>query len=170
MLMEQRINLKINNYLEEIKDSIKKNPVFLQKGFDTEIAELLNCIKPLELTKEDFTKRKRIKNFIPKFDRCIANRANGEQCTRRKKDGLCFCGTHQKGRPHGVINNNNSENTCIETKIEIFTEDINGIIYYLDNNENVYDPHDIINGINNPRIISKYKKTGELYEIIDILV
>ena len=39
----------------------------------------------LKLTKEDFMKRKRVKNMVPIQQRCLAKRANGEQCTRKKK-------------------------------------------------------------------------------------
>ena len=61
----------------------------------------------LTFNKEDFQKRKRVKNFVPIFDRCCAKRANEEQCTRRKKDGCEYCGTHLKGTPHGIIDNQN---------------------------------------------------------------
>ena len=40
-----------------------------------------------EICKDDLQKRKRIKNIVPSNDRCIALRANLEQCTRRKKEG-----------------------------------------------------------------------------------
>lgn len=39
----------------------------------------------LKLTKEDFMKRKRVKNTVPIQQRCLAKRANGEQCTRKKR-------------------------------------------------------------------------------------
>ena len=42
----------------------------------------------LKMTKEDFMKRKRVKNMVPSQQRCLAKRANGEQCTRKKKRGL----------------------------------------------------------------------------------
>ena len=40
----------------------------------------------LTLNKDDFMKRKRVKNSVPFCDRCCAKRASGEQCTRRKKE------------------------------------------------------------------------------------
>ena len=42
----------------------------------------------VSLSKEDFTRRKRVKNTVShyKLD-VVLCRANGEQCTRRKKDG-----------------------------------------------------------------------------------
>ena len=50
-----------------------------------------------------------VKNFdisnkkVPSSERCMAKRANGEQCTRRKKQDSCYCGTHTKGTPHGTV-------------------------------------------------------------------
>ena len=48
-------------------------------------------------------KRKRVKNSVPFHERCKAKRANEAQCTRRRRDGSKFCGTHIKGTPHGEI-------------------------------------------------------------------
>ena len=63
----------------------------------------------LLLVKDDFIKRKRIKNAIPVTNRCNALRANNEQCTRRRKDGCEFCGTHSKGTPHGLVANDDNK-------------------------------------------------------------
>ena len=73
----------------------------------------------ISLSKEDFTKRKRVKNVVPIQLRCCAKRANGEQCTRRKKDDNDFCGTHIKGIPYGKIDCEVDE-TQIQLKREIF--------------------------------------------------
>ena len=116
-----------------------------------------------ELNKEDFMKRKRIKSTIPAYERCCAKRANGQQCTRRKKDDFQYCGTHSKGTPHGIMNENETISTI--TKVEVSAIDIKGIIYYLDNNGNVYDTEDIIANKKNPRIIAKYEQNGEEYSI-----
>jgi hypothetical protein len=42
--------------------------------------------------------------------------------------------------------------------MEISTEEINGIIYYIDEYDNVYHTEDILEGKENPRIITKAKK------------
>ena len=36
------------------------------------------------------------------------------------------------------------------------TIEINGIVYYKDNENNVYDPNDIVKDVKNPNIIGKY--------------
>lgn len=106
------------------------------------------------LIKSKNKKRKRNKHQIPLNERCLAKKSGGEQCTRRKKNDSHFCGTHIKGTPHGqttdVVNN--------LKKVNVFAEDIDGIIYYIDDNGNVYNSEDIYNSLDDPRIISKYIK------------
>jgi hypothetical protein len=118
----------------------------------------------LSFNKEDFQKRKRVKNFVPIYDRCCAKRASDEQCTRRKKDGFEFCGTHIKGTPHGVVDTQNETKNTTQ-KVEVYAQDIQGIIYYIDKNNNVYQAEDIISNKINPKIIAKYVKNGEAYSI-----
>ena len=122
----------------------------------------------LSFIKEDFQKRKRVKNFVPIFDRCCAKRASDEQCTRRKKEGCEYCGTHVKGTPHGIIVENSSEIKVNTQKVEVWAQDIQGIVYYIDKNNNVYDTVDIIKNQMNPKIIAKYVKNEEHYSIPEL--
>ena len=96
----------------------------------------------LTITKEDLQKRKRVKNNVPFHERCKALRANNKQCTRRRKDDDKFCGTHIKGTPHGEIENEETKDEVIK-KIQVWAEEISGIIYHLDSEGNIYDPQDI---------------------------
>ena len=114
----------------------------------------------LSFAKDDYMKRKRVKNVVPFFDRCCAKRASGEQCTRRKKEDCGYCGTHMKGTPHGVVDEQ-EENKQQTQKIEVWAQDIQGIIYYIDKSGNVYQAEDIISNKVNPKIIAKYVKDGE---------
>ena len=110
-------------------------------------------------------KRKRVKNVVHLSDRCCAKRANGEQCTRRRKDDTTeFCGTHLKGTPHGVCSLE-EESKPQGQKIEVWAQDIQGIVYYIDKASNVYQVEDIMQGKVNPKIIAKYVKVGETYMI-----
>ena len=84
----------------------------------------------------------------------MAKKANGEQCTRRKKDQCEYCGTHEKCQPHGIIDNIIEKTTL--KKCEIFIKDIKGINYYIDLEGNVYDTADILHNKINPKIIAKY--------------
>lgn len=163
--MEKRLNTKLNTYISDFKKDICKK-ITETKLNDNNIGELLEYIYEytnFNMTKEDFTKRKRIKNTIPITNRCIAKRANNEQCTRRRKNNCDFCGTHLKSTHHGLIDTESSTNQCY--KLEVHAIDINGIIYYIDNYNNVYDTEDIINNIQNPRIIHKYGISNDEYYI-----
>jgi len=168
--MEKRINNQIDTYTTLFKDNIKNRAIELGVTDDTKMTQLVQYIcdyERLKLTKEDFMKRKRIKNSVHLTDRCCAKRANGEQCTRRHKDDNEYCGTHLKGTPHGMCDNNNNDYKSQGYKIEVWAQDIKGIIYYIDKHYNVYQTEDIVSNNNNPRIIAKYIKAGEEYSIPD---
>jgi len=103
--MEKRLNKKAEEYVSMFKSGIKDKVTTLGLLNNPQVNQLLQFIydqEPLEITKDDLKKRKRVKNVVPMCDRCSSKRANGEQCTRRKKEGCDYCGTHQKGRPHGI--------------------------------------------------------------------
>ena len=76
-----------------------------------------------------------------------------------------FCGTHVKGTPNGVFDKDVKQKPTKRT-IEVIVQDIKGIVYYIDNDHNVYNTEDVIANKENPRIIAKWEKTlrGE-YEI-----
>uniref|UniRef100_A0A6C0B1A9 Uncharacterized protein n=1 Tax=viral metagenome TaxID=1070528 RepID=A0A6C0B1A9_9ZZZZ len=164
--MERRINKRIDAYITELKDSIRDKATALEIP-NEQLNSLLQYIYDydrLSLTKEDFLKRKRVKNIVPFCDRCGAKRANGEQCTRRKKEEDEYCGTHMKGTPHGMVDLQ-EENKQTMQKIEVWAQDIQGIIYYIDKMMNVYQAEDIISNKTNPKIIAKYVKQGDVYTI-----
>lgn len=165
--MERRLNKKAETYITTFKDSIREKATQLGMTKNDQVNQLLQYIYDhdrLSFNKEDFQKRKRVKNFVPVFDRCCAKRANEEQCTRRKKDGCEFCGTHLKGTPHGVVDESNEPKNNTQ-KVDVWAQDIQGIIYYIDKNMNVYQAEDIISNKVNPKIIAKYVHDGEIYSI-----
>lgn len=171
--MERRVSKKIEHHQVAFKDAIKQwfetNEVQLIRkagGGDakSDFLKFVYDYDGLSLTKEDFQKRKRVKNVVPHFERCTAKRANGDQCTRRKKEGSCFCGTHVKGTPHGVVAQD-GESSKEVVKIEVWVQEIKGINYYIDSNKNVYRPEDIIGNRPAPKVIAKWKKEGDEYTI-----
>ena len=168
--MEKRLNKKAETYVTSFKDSIREKAAQMGMSKNDQVNQLLQYIYDhdrLSFVKEDFQKRKRVKNFVPIFDRCCAKRASGEQCTRKKKEDSDYCGTHMKGTPHGIMDNQ-QENKFTTQKIEVWAQDIQGIIYYIDKNNNVYQTEDIIVNKINPKIIAKYVKTGEQYSIPEL--
>ena len=168
--MEKRLNKKIEEYVTNFKDEIRKKITEINFEDKRKIAEMVEFVydyNRLTLQRDDFIKRKRVKNSIPVLNRCIAKRANGEQCTRRRKVECEFCGTHSKGTPHGLITNTLSIEDTIQ-KLDVFAEDVNGIIYYIDKFNNVYKTEDILEGKSNPQIIAKCVKTNGVCTIPDL--
>lgn len=158
-IMEKRINKKLETYITEFKDSIRNkiNELNLDdKVAQNDLLEFVYDYQRLVLSKDDMIKRKRIKNSIPINNRCSAKRANGEQCTRRKKDDGDFCGTHVKGTPHGFLQTNGEPLEDALHKVEVVAEEIFGIVYYIDDANNVYKTEDIMQEKPNPEIIAKY--------------
>jgi hypothetical protein len=165
--MERRLNKKLELYITSFKDDIKEKATqmgILENNGSNELFQFIYDYNRLSFNKEDFMKRKRVKNFVPIFDRCCAKRATNEQCTRRKKEGNEYCGTHMKGTPHGIMDSQNEVKINTQ-KIEVWAQEIKGIIYYIDNANNVYQAEDIVINKINPKIIAKYIKTGEVYSI-----
>jgi hypothetical protein len=159
--MEKRINSKIETYISNLKKEVCeqiKQATFADSSTQNELLEFIYDFDRLSMTKEDFIKRKRIKNAIPTSNRCSAKRASGEQCTRRRKEECEFCGTHDKGRPHGVIST--EQDNLPQTKnIEVIAREIMGIVYYIDQYNNVYDTEDVMNNKPNPRVVAKCEHT-----------
>ena len=109
--MEKNIQKKINEYTEEFKTNLQKwlenNQVTIfvnDTNKTSDFIQYMNDFPNLELVKQDFQKRKRIKNNVPDYNRCIALKCNGERCSRKQKNNeTSFCGTHMKGSPYGTI-------------------------------------------------------------------
>jgi hypothetical protein len=184
--MERRISGKIDAYIIDLKDALSSKIRELGSaasaaaasesgaGHDkcvtgTTIDQLCKQLttfvyeyEKLKLTKEDFMKRKRVKNTVPIQERCLAKRANGEQCTRKKKEGCDYCGTHTKCVPCSIMDDNeeNGDKSKLnQQSVNIWVQNIKGIEYFIDGSQNVYKHEDVINNSTNPRIIAKYSKS-----------
>tara|TARA_B100000424_G_scaffold108384_1_gene81631 strand:- start:17 stop:520 length:504 start_codon:yes stop_codon:yes gene_type:complete len=167
--MEKRVTTKINEYQDQFKSDIK---VWLEKNTSIDFTSKSDLLKfiydydAISLEKEDFSKRKRIKSFVPHYLRCNAKRANGEQCTRKKKDDSCYCGTHDKNRPHGTIECSECHEENL-TKMAVWPQEINGILYYIDNLGNIYKSEEIVSNKVNPNVIAKYRQENGIYTIVN---
>jgi hypothetical protein len=155
--MDKRLNKKCQNFITTFKNAIKGQIGTTDLSTETGRLELLQYVMDypgLVITKEDIEKRKRVKNNVPYCERCGALRADSNQCTRRRKEGSRFCGTHLKGIPHGEVS---AEATADQhEKVQVWAQDIKGIVYYIDANSNVYNPMDIHQNKVDPRVLAKY--------------
>lgn len=178
--MEKRIAKKVDDYIHNFKQEIKELILSLQIHEADGGKLLLQSIfdKPnLQLTQEDFIKRQRAKNIVNLQDRCTAKRASGELCSRKKKKDSPFCGTHCKGIPYGCVDdasqyNHTSSSFDTNTpphntsqRIHIYTTEIDGIIYYIDEKRNAYSMEDIMNNTTNPHVIGSVSIDNEFIPI-----
>ena len=165
--MEKRIstivNCHINDYKDQLNEYVKKNSNLLEND---ELITIINSIKCINFNKEDFMKRKRVKSVVAQYMRCIAKRASGEQCSRKKRENCKYCGTHEKNRPHGEISDFIAPENNL-TKIEVKLQEINGVLYYIDNNNNIYCTEDIVTNKISPKIIGKYKFIDNKYILMN---
>ena len=189
--MERKISGKIDTYIIDLKDALSSkirelgtaasaaaasesngNTNTIDNGSGSsgttidqlckQLTKFIYEYEKLKLTKEDFMKRKRVKNMVPIQQRCLAKRANGEQCTRKKKEGCDYCGTHTKGVPCSIMDDekDGGDNPKLnQQSVNIWVQNIKGIEYFIDGSQNVYKHEDVINNSTNPRIIAKYSKS-----------
>lgn len=176
--MEQA-NKQIEAYLIQMKSNMKDKLTelnLISQGLENE--QLREFIEYMwEYPKYSFSKqdsnlfvKKQEKNKtdglntpISPEDLCVAKRTDGVQCTRKKKKGCDYCGTHAK-----IEKKVQSHATANLQKMEVAAEDINGIIYYIDDNLNVYHTEDILENKPNPRIIAKAVKNNNIITIPEL--
>ena len=168
--MEIHANKRIDEFIvkfkNEIKDKITSLDFIQEKEKISELLEFVYEYSKFQFEKEYFIEKKKTNNIIPPCNRCIAKRTDGEQCTRKKKRISEYCGTHSK---INEVNTNSGQPIYVSTnkqKMEISAEDIQGIIYYIDKFNNVYHTEDILEGKENPRIITKVTKDADNKYII----
>ena len=101
-------------------------------------------------------KKKRKKNrILDKNELCMAKKADGHQCTRRRKDGKEYCGKHMNNLKFGRIDDDDKYNDTSKY-IKTTQEKIDGVDYLVDSNNVVYSFDK-----NNPTIIGS-KVDGKL--------
>jgi hypothetical protein len=160
--MEKNIRQKVSEHSEAFKDNLQQwietsGAVVLVKDENktNDFLQYMNDFPHLDLNKTDFQKRKRVKNNVPDYNRCIALKCNGDRCSRKQKhDTTYFCGTHLKGANYGTTNQ--VKPTSKKEKIQLWLQDINGIARYIDRDNNIYCMEDILISKPDPRIIGEY--------------
>lgn len=174
-----KLNTRVEGVLSEFKEQIIQKLRDPGANSHSDIIQFIQKFQPPVIREDEIMKKKRVKNPIPFHDKCIAKRANGEQCSRRKKKGGDFCGTHSKACPHGTISVETMEEGeasgeqygVVKKQIEVWLEDINGIMYWINDSGTVYHPDDIRNNVENPRVIAHYEKNEingeEIYKITE---
>jgi hypothetical protein len=160
--MEKRLNTKLDTYVNDFKREVVE---LLRNGTSyTDIIQFVMDYQGITLGDTDFLKRKRSNNIVPVCEKCTAKRMNDTQCTRRKQGGTEFCGTHIKGTPYGVMEPSTTSPTI--KQVEIFQQEINGILYYIDSEHRVYSMEDVLSNKTNPKVIASYQVNDGVYSIL----
>jgi hypothetical protein len=164
--MEKHINKKIDDYMCKFKEQVVQKASEWNLSEDSSCRNLIQFVvdyEPIVIEPTDLVNhRTRTKTFVPMHDRCLAKRSCQAQCSRRRKKGSEFCGTHIKGTAFGVCTGTVDPP---DKQIEIWQQDFRGIIYYIDAQNNVYDTSDVLRGVHFPKIIAKYAFDGTNYYI-----
>ena len=125
---------------------------------ENQMNDLISDIKnDVEIDLSKYKKRSRSKSLVKSKNRCGAKRADGAQCSRQRKEGELYCGTHIKGCPHGRY-----EIKAVKEELKLTIKEYKGIAYYIDlERGDVYSSEDVKNKCAAPRIVGKYKN-GEV--------
>ena len=151
-----------NSNLEIILKTIcDKNPS-MEQSFSQLLEE--HCLSKIEIEDMSSSKRKKRKKnkILDSQELCMAKKADGMQCTRRRKEQCEYCGKHVNNLKFGRIDDEvkyQDKEKYIKTK----HDKINGEDYLVDDNNFVYNFDK-----NNPKLVGK-KVDGELVVIEKIL-
>jgi hypothetical protein len=100
----------------------------------------------------------------------MAKLSNGGQCSRQRLKEGQLCGSHNKVQPYGLVSlcpiilaKHAKEQDMVSH--EVFAVEIQGLVYYIDQNGNVFRTEDVLNDVPNPTVIAQYTKTPTGYSI-----
>tara|TARA_B100000575_G_C23142004_1_gene664875 strand:- start:6057 stop:6635 length:579 start_codon:yes stop_codon:yes gene_type:complete len=152
--LHQLFSLKLTEVLKDISKTYSVDYKTLETKYIGNGNNNINLDIPL-VTKP---KRKKIKS-LSKDKLCMARKADGQQCTRRRKDCTEFCGKHSGTLKFGRIDDEDklSKN---ENFVQCSAIQIDGTDYLIDKNRVVYSYN-----IDNPTIVGGLNEAGELIKV-----
>ena len=103
------VEITIKHFIDnDVKEAIINNKSLFNDEYQVKILDFLyKTASEITLTKK--------KNEVPSDQRCIANKINGTQCTKRRINNKKLCGIHDKkisdnSHQYGTIEDNNNDN------------------------------------------------------------
>ena len=146
----------INKQMKKALEDLSLNYSVKNNGKNVTLDELYEkyCIDDLKI---DYTKKKKRKKNkqLGKDELCMAKKADGCQCTRRRKENNEYCGKHLGNLKFGRIDDDEKYKDT-DKYIKTMHEKINGNDYLVDENNVVYSFDK-----NNPTVIGA-KINGKL--------
>jgi hypothetical protein len=189
--MEKQFLTQTEQYFAKFKTDIQRKAIelaFDEKDKMNELLEFIFEYEKIKLEKCVFSKKTKTGDFteettnkappVPEEEQCMAVRKQGLRCTRKKTKGQMYCGTHCSkngtlksgvvcASVSGSLNSEDSQQTATTNTnktskmLEVVAHEIQGIIYYIDKEMNVYNTEDIFKNVNNPRVIAKAVQLGQ---------
>lgn len=163
--MQEHLIDNLDLFIAEFKSNVC-NVIHAHDTIDPVITYITNY-KPISFDSASIPKRERNRNVVDAVDKCCAKRATGVQCSRKHLPDDMYCGTHKKNRPYGEITDIgvdivSSVDANTNRTVNVYTAEINGIIYYKDKRGNFYDTDDVFKNIVNPRRIAPPQKINDV--------
>ena len=112
------------------------------------VQDILNHLNRSDTHRIMMTKKNvKTKTYPPSNVRCNAyiRGENKPRCSRHRKDDHLFCGTHLNHQPYGAITEHEtSEPVTEENTVNVWPHELNGIMYFVDKYQNVYNTVDVL--------------------------
>ena len=145
-------NSKLHEILDNIADKYGILNTTLYKDY------LIDDLDLAVLTGSTAKKKRKKNKVLAPAQLCLARKADGDRCTRRKKESADFCGKHSGNLKYGRIDDNDQHPS--ESYIQCSAITIDGEQYLIDNKKIVYSYN-----IDNPEIIGGLNTDGKLIKI-----
>lgn len=147
--LKKIFNDKLCVILNEISDDYQLNNDKLVKKYIDDSFDIDFSAAPIK-------KRKRKQNkLLAKNELCMARKADGLQCTRRRRDGTEFCGKHASNLKYGRVDDEEL-NDSNKDQIKCTLEKIDGNSYLVDCNSKLVYTFDT----DNPTVVGKMAEDG----------
>ena len=168
-MLEESINQTIFKYMDEFKRHLLTQLSELKNGATspTEFENMENmqkficgyktlCISidPKNLQR---TSKSHLKKNAINLKKCWAKLESGCQCNRKHYSTNNFCKDHMNNTSFGCITDTEKQTTANKNEKKIILpleiQDINGILYFKDDDQNIYDTESILSQQLRPLII-----------------
>jgi len=156
---EKLLNDKIEEKLDQT-DSLNQNMCYI-------LLQYIYDYDNFEITKDLLEKKNRKIKQINYNNRCCALKMDGNRCSRSKRDNSDYCGTHNKiniqhtqaiQTPQSQIQEAlpQCDTSAVDNdKIELKMIEVEGIVHYIDSENNIYRMEDILSKNTNPAKIGR---------------
>jgi hypothetical protein len=147
--MDAKILEIVATFKTNIREQAKNLGLFDEEdGFNEKMTLLLTYIEEYNPLHEKHKRRKRSASTIDPNIQCMAILENNQQCPRKKATNKDFCTTHKRGAPFGIVQGNNGHQNRV-----LVLENLEGIEYYIDENNRIYSMEAILNHKPDPPVI-----------------